>query len=228
VDAIAAAGEAIVTVTADAGYAYRQDLRRARTTGHRGPDPGQGGADPQPAAPAPLSLRCSARHRQMSSGSHAASAAADQARSVLLRPRPGLHSLSDAPALPVTGPDKAIVKALRNQEMAIAEQAERAYQHRCRQRRAHACCPSSSACRPAAQGCAACERPVPAAPRDSRLLGQEMPDEDRHLAGCCGGGDLGPASGADAGRTRASGPAPWRPPKPLRPGGPAHALGRSC
>ena len=58
---------AIVTVTADAGYAYGKIYGGLERRGIEARDPGQGGADPQPGAAAPVPLRCPARHRQMSS-----------------------------------------------------------------------------------------------------------------------------------------------------------------
>jgi hypothetical protein len=66
IDAVAAlTGEAIPDGHDGRRLRLRQDLRRARTTQDRGPDPGQGRADPKPGAASPLPLRCPARHRQM-------------------------------------------------------------------------------------------------------------------------------------------------------------------
>ena len=95
--------------------------------------------------------------------------------------------------------------------------------------RARAGCPSSSACRPAVRAPAACARPAPDAPRDSR---PPWPADARPEPPSCvrsrprrsdGRGGLG-----CAGRRRARDPAPWPLPRPPRPAGRARAPGRSC
>ena len=104
VDAIAATtGEAIATVTADAGYAYAKVYGGLERRGIEALIPAK--AEPI-RSPVPLRrFRYDARHDivKCPRGANPAAAAAGQARPVLLLPRPRLRALPDAPALPVEG-----------------------------------------------------------------------------------------------------------------------------
>jgi len=104
IDAVAAlTGEAILTVTVDAGYAYGKIYGGLERRKIEALIPAK--AEPI-RSPVPLRrFRYDARHDivKCRNGRILRPSAADQARPVLLFPRPGLRTLPDAPALPVAG-----------------------------------------------------------------------------------------------------------------------------